>query len=79
MDRATQGILDVARGVLAELDLDVVLKRVLDAAQELTGARYAALGVLNDERTELARFLTRANIGRHPKSLTMKPSYQVRY
>ncbi len=74
MDRATQGILDVARGVLAELDLDVVLERVLDAAQELTGARYAALGVLNDDRTELARFLTlgidepsRAAIGSLPR------------
>ncbi len=59
MDRATQGILDVARGVLSELDLDVVLDRVLRSAQELTEARYAALGVLNDSRTELVRFLTR--------------------
>ena len=59
MDRATQGVLDVARGVLAELDLAVVLDRVLEAAQELTGARYAALGVLNETRSELARFLTR--------------------
>jgi signal transduction histidine kinase len=59
MDRATQGILDVARGVLSELDLDVVLDRVLQSAQELTEARYAALGVLNESRTELVRFLTR--------------------
>ncbi len=59
MDRATQGILDVARGVLTELDLDVVLDRVLQSAQELTEARYAALGVLNESRTELVRFLTR--------------------
>ena len=28
------------------------------AARELTGARYAALGVLNETRTELAEFLT---------------------
>jgi signal transduction histidine kinase len=49
----------VARGVLSELDLDVVLDRVLDSAQELTEARYAALGVLNESRTELVRFLTR--------------------
>jgi signal transduction histidine kinase len=59
VDRATQGILEVARSVLSELDLDVVLDRVLQAAQELTGARYAALGVLDDSRTELARFLTK--------------------
>ncbi|HLL92317.1 MAG TPA: GAF domain-containing protein [Solirubrobacteraceae bacterium] len=59
MERATKGILDVARGVLAELDLDQVLDRVLESAQELTEARYAALGVLNEPRTELARFLTK--------------------
>ncbi len=59
IDRTTQGILDVARSVLADLDLDQVLDRVLESAQELTEARYAALGVLNEPRTELARFLTR--------------------
>jgi signal transduction histidine kinase len=58
LDRATEGILDVARSVLSELDVDVVLERVLTAAQQLTNARYAALGVLNDEKTELSRFLT---------------------
>jgi signal transduction histidine kinase len=49
----------VARSVLSELDLEVVLDRVLLAAQELTDARYAALGVLNGSKTELERFLTR--------------------
>jgi signal transduction histidine kinase len=59
MDRAARGVLEVARGVLDELDLDVVLERVLGSAQELTGARYAALGVLDESRRELARFITR--------------------
>jgi two-component system, NarL family, sensor histidine kinase DevS len=59
MQRVTGGILGVARSVLAELDLDVVLDRVLEAGQELTGARYAALGVLNESKSELMRFLTR--------------------
>jgi signal transduction histidine kinase len=59
IDRNTQGILEVARSVLTELDLDQVLDRVLESAQELTDARYAALGVLNESRTELASFLTR--------------------
>ena len=40
MDRASQGVLDIARSVLAELDLEVVLNRVLDSARELTGARW---------------------------------------
>ena len=73
MDRTTERILEIARGVLSELDLEVVLERVLATAQELTGARYAALGVLNDSRSELARFLTtgidaetRAAIGELP-------------
>jgi two-component system, NarL family, sensor histidine kinase DevS len=59
IDRTTHGILEVARGVLAELDLDQVLDRVLESAQELTEARYAALGVLTESRTELTRFITR--------------------
>jgi signal transduction histidine kinase len=58
MDRAAQGVLEIARSVLAELDLEVVLNRVLESARELTGARYAALGVLGSSRTELERFLT---------------------
>ena len=59
MDRAVRGVLDLARDVLAELDLDVVLDRVLESAQDLTGARYAALGVLDESRSELSRFITR--------------------
>lgn len=58
MDRAARGVLDIARSVLAELDLEVVLNRVLESARELTGARYAALGVLGESRTELEQFLT---------------------
>lgn len=59
MDQATRGVLKIARGVLEQLDVEQVLERVLDAARELTGARYAALGVLDDSRNALARFLTR--------------------
>ena len=48
----------LARDVLSELDLEVVLRRVLEAARELSGARYAALGVTDDSRAELERFIT---------------------
>jgi signal transduction histidine kinase len=72
-DRAALGVLEVARSVLAELDLETVLERVLVAAQELTGARYAALGVIGDSQKQLSRFLTvgiddaaRAEIGELP-------------
>jgi signal transduction histidine kinase len=74
MDLRVRGVLDLARDVLAELDLDVVLERVLESAQELTGSRYAALGVLDPSRKELARFITRgiddsaqASIGALPR------------
>jgi signal transduction histidine kinase len=58
MHQDTRGVVTVARSVLEKLDLEVVLDRVLDAARELTGARYAALGVLDTKRDRLERFLT---------------------
>jgi len=51
-------LLDVGREFVTELDLEVVLDRVLQTAREITGARYAALGILNERRTELEQFLT---------------------
>jgi two-component system, NarL family, sensor histidine kinase DevS len=53
-----RGLLDVGRALVRELDLEAVLDQVLHTAREITGARYAALGILNDERSELAQFLT---------------------
>ncbi|HEX8084536.1 MAG TPA: GAF domain-containing sensor histidine kinase [Solirubrobacteraceae bacterium] len=51
-------LLAAGRAVVSELDLDAVLEQVLATARELTGARYAALGVMNDERTALRDFVT---------------------
>ncbi len=51
-------LLEVGRILTSELDEHVVLNRVLQTAREITGARYAAVGILNEQRTELARFLT---------------------
>jgi signal transduction histidine kinase len=51
-------LLEVGRSLVTELDVDALLDRILDTARELTGARYAALGILNESRTELAQFLT---------------------
>jgi signal transduction histidine kinase len=52
-------LIEVGRGLVSELDLDAVLDRLLETAAELAGARYAALGILDDRRVELERFLTR--------------------
>jgi signal transduction histidine kinase len=51
-------LLEVGRSLVSELDLDEVLHRLLDVARELTGARYAAIGVLDEPHTGLSRFLT---------------------
>jgi len=68
-------LIEVGRSLVSELDAEAVLYRVLDAARDLTGARYAALGIL-DERHEAERFLfrgidqeTRAAIGPLPRGL----------
>ena len=58
MDEQAHSLLDVASSVLGELDLELVVDRVLESARKLTGARYAALGVLGSSSTELERFIT---------------------
>jgi two-component system, NarL family, sensor histidine kinase DevS len=67
-------LIDVGRGLVAQIDLEAVLREVVEVARELTGARYAALGVLDEDRRELERFIyagidaeTRARIGRLPR------------
>jgi signal transduction histidine kinase len=52
-------LIDVGRSLVSELNVEQVLDRLLDVARDLTGARYAALGILDDDRRELARFITR--------------------
>jgi signal transduction histidine kinase len=42
----------------ADLDLPALLRHVIDEARSMTGARFGALGVLNDDRTALAEFIT---------------------
>jgi signal transduction histidine kinase len=44
--------------VTSELSLDAVLQRLTEVAAELTGARYAALGVIDRSGSQLERFLT---------------------
>jgi GAF domain-containing protein len=57
-DRFLRTLIELGRSVLEESELEPVLERVLTAARELTGARYAALGVLDQRRTRLEQFLT---------------------
>lgn len=67
-------LVDVGTDLLSELDLETVLLSVVEAAQELTSAEYAALGVLDRDQTELERFIylgideeTKRRIGNLPR------------
>jgi signal transduction histidine kinase len=69
-----QALVEAGIALTSELALDAVLQKLVDAAAELTGARYAALGVIDRERRGLEQFLTsgidaetRAEIGALPK------------
>ena len=56
--RQLRRLLDAVLSVGAELDLALVLQRIVEAATDLVDARYGALGVLDEQHTELAQFLT---------------------
>ena len=55
---ASPDVLGIARDVLGDMDVERVLERVIESARDLAGARYAAIGVLDESRTGLARFIT---------------------
>jgi two-component system, NarL family, sensor histidine kinase DevS len=53
-----RSLLDAGIALTSELSLDALLQSLAETAAELTGARYAALGVIDPNRTELERFVT---------------------
>jgi signal transduction histidine kinase len=69
-----RALLAAGLAVSSELSLDVLLPRLVEAAAELTGARYAALGVIDPSGSELEQFIThgvdaeaRSEIGSLPR------------
>jgi signal transduction histidine kinase len=70
----TRALIEAGIALTSELSLDSVLQKLVDTAAELTGARYAALGVLDQPGERLERFVTtgideemRAAIGDLPR------------
>src|SRR3954470_15254105 len=53
-----RGLLAATIALTSELSLDSLLQRVVELAAELTGARYAALGVIDETGSALERFVT---------------------
>jgi signal transduction histidine kinase len=57
-EKRLRALVEAGMAITSELSLDAVLQRLVEAAAELTGARYAALGVIGPTGTQLERFLT---------------------
>jgi len=53
-----RALLDATVALTSELSLDALLQKLADSAAALTGARYSALGVLDETGTALERFVT---------------------
>ena len=51
-------LIEVGQDLLSQLDHETLLKRILEAAREIIGAEYAAIGVLDERREQLERFVT---------------------
>jgi signal transduction histidine kinase len=51
-------LLETGIAISSELSLDAVLQRIVEAAAQLTQAKYAALGVIDRAGTGLERFVT---------------------
>jgi signal transduction histidine kinase len=71
-EERSRALLEAGLTLASELDLDQVLRRIVELAMQITNARYGALGVLGDDR-RIETFLTvgvdeetRARIGDPP-------------
>jgi signal transduction histidine kinase len=54
----TRALVEAGIALASELSLDAVLQKLVETAATLTGARYAALGVVDPSGQHLERFLT---------------------
>jgi len=55
---AVQALSDAIGGIAGVLAVDDVLQLIVDRVRALVGARYAALGILADDRRRIERFIT---------------------
>ncbi|MSZ89018.1 MAG: GAF domain-containing protein [Actinobacteria bacterium] len=69
-----QHLLDAIVAVGSELSLPLVLRRIVETATGLVGARYGALGVLDETHTRLSEFLTTGMDGSTVETIGTPPS-----
>jgi two-component system, NarL family, sensor histidine kinase DevS len=53
-----RALFEAGMAITSELSLDALLQRLVETAAGITGARYAALGVIDRSGSQLERFLT---------------------
>lgn len=68
MDRL-QGLLDAVVAISREVELPAVLHRIVTTAMELVGARYGALGVLDESGDHLVQFISAGLSGQEHTAL----------
>jgi signal transduction histidine kinase len=71
-----RAVLETVGAIAADLDLDVTLQRIIDAATELARARYGALGVLDEmsNGSTLREFVTHGISPRERELIGDKPT-----
>jgi len=57
-DDRLRALLDAGVAIASGLELDQILPRLVQSACDLTGARYGAIGVLDESGNRLAQFIT---------------------
>ena len=67
-------VLEATLLVEADLELPVLLRHVIDEALSMTNARYGAIGVLNEDRTALAEFITVGLTSEEEKEIGARPT-----
>ena len=67
-------VLEATLLVEADLDLPVLLRHVIDEALSMTNARYGALGVLNEDHSALAEFITAGLTPEEERQIGARPT-----
>ncbi len=57
-ERQQAALVEAGKALTQELHLDAVLRRIVELATSLVGARYGALGVIDESGERLERFIT---------------------
>jgi len=67
-------LLDAVLMIEADVDIEVLLRHFVEEACHLVGARYGALGVLNESRTGLEQFVTFGLSEEEEKQIGARPT-----